>query len=298
MENTKLVSPPEARYTVYKLTDPEGKVYIGCTGTSVEQRWCKGRGYRVNVPIRRAIDRFGWDAFDKQILCEKLIREGAEKLEKWFIAYYDSSDPEKGYNRFLGGLGKGAQMSEITKKISSESKKRLYEEHPELKERIRNSVNSLFENDPDYRERVRKAVLQAYERDPSIKIRLSEISRKLWQDPDYRARSTEGRAAVCVGNTELAAVLQERGRQYHREHPEIGAAASAFMSAYLHSSAGRKFVESDNTPRPVRCVETGEVYPSQRAAEKATGFCSIHKVCAGRKRTCGGYHWEYVEKKV
>ena len=29
-------SPPEAHYTVYKLTDPEGKIYIGCTGQSVK----------------------------------------------------------------------------------------------------------------------------------------------------------------------------------------------------------------------------------------------------------------------
>ena len=30
--------PPEAHYTVYKLTDPNGKVYIGCTGKPVEKR--------------------------------------------------------------------------------------------------------------------------------------------------------------------------------------------------------------------------------------------------------------------
>ena len=85
------------------------------------------------------------------------------------------------------------------------------------------------------------------------------------------------------------------GRQYHREHPEAGAAASAFMSAYLLTPEGRKFVESDSHPKPVRCVETGEEYPSQRAAEKATGYCSIHKVCAGSHKTCGGYHWEWIK---
>ena len=31
-------APPEAHYTVYKLTDPDGKVYIGCTGRSEERR--------------------------------------------------------------------------------------------------------------------------------------------------------------------------------------------------------------------------------------------------------------------
>ena len=294
MSEINLVSPAEAHYTVYKLTDPQGKVYIGCTGKPVKMRWRRGRGYSRDMPVRAAVDALGWDAFKKEILCEKLTREGAEKLEKWFIVYYDSSDPEKGYNRFLGGLGKGSHMSEITKKLASEAKNRLYEERPEVIEKIRNTVQARFENDPDYRSRVSRGVLKAFERDPSIKTRLSERSKQLWQDPDYRRRSIEGRAAVNVGNTALSARMQETTRLYFREHPEAGAAVSDFMSAYLLTPEGRKFVESDSHPKPVRCVETGEVYPSQRAAERATGFCTIHKVCAGRTRTSGGYHWEYV----
>ena len=117
-----------------------------------------------------------------------LIKEGAEKLEKWFIAFYDSSDPAKGYNRFLGGLGKGARMSDITKKLSSEAKNRLYDEHPELKDKIRETVNNLFETDPTYRGRVSAGVRAAYEKDPTIKVRLSEISKELWQDPNFRGR--------------------------------------------------------------------------------------------------------------
>ncbi|MBQ3373051.1 MAG: hypothetical protein IJG40_07960 [Oscillospiraceae bacterium] len=67
----ELPSPPaEAHYTVYKLTDPEGKIYIGCTGKSVEERWNGGRGYYRDTPIRRAIKEFGWENFKKEILCE------------------------------------------------------------------------------------------------------------------------------------------------------------------------------------------------------------------------------------
>ena len=45
----------ENHYTVYKLTDPDGKVYIGVTGKTVEERWNKGRGYSRGTPIREAI---------------------------------------------------------------------------------------------------------------------------------------------------------------------------------------------------------------------------------------------------
>ena len=294
MSETQLVSPPEAHYTVYKLTDPGGKIYIGLTGKTVEQRWNKGRGYSRDTPIRQAINCFGWDAFRKEILCEKLTQEGAEKLERWFIAYYDSSSPEKGYNRFLGGLGKGVHMSEVSKSVCRSVKNRQYAERPELTEKIRSSVNIAYENDPDYRARVGRGVLKAFAEDPAIKKRISNTVKQLWTDPEYRRRATEGRIAACVGNTELSAALQEKEKLYYREHPERRAEISIQMSRYLLSPEGRKFVESDSHPKPVRCVETGTVYPSQKAAERATGNVGIHKACSKKQHTAGGYHWEYV----
>ena len=54
--------------------------------------------------------------------------------------------------------------------------------------------------------------------------------------------------------------------------------------------------------RPVRCVETGEVFESQVSAAAAMGFASssgIANCLNGRAKTAGGYHWErYYEKKI
>ena len=285
--------PAKAHYTVYKLTDPNGKIYIGCTGKPIEERWKKGRGYSRDTPIREAIVQFGWDNFKKEILCEHLIKEGADKLERWFIAFYDSSDPEKGYNRFLGGLGKGVHMSKITRQLSRESKKRLYEEHPEVKARIRKTVNNLFASDPTYRERVSKGVLAAYEKDPTIKERLSEISRELWQDPEYRERCSACRRAASE-NPDLAEKQRAVQKRFFQEHPERKEEISRKMKEYLSKPGNRAFVESDSHAKPVICVETGEYFPSQCAAEKATGYRGIHRVCQGFQITAGGYHWRYA----
>ena len=104
-------SLPEAHYTVYRLTDPEGKVYIGCTGTRVKKRWQRGEGYKDTYFFNAAIQRYGWENIRKDILCEKLTKEGGEKLEEWFVNYYDSMNPDKGYNRMTGGKRKGAKFS-------------------------------------------------------------------------------------------------------------------------------------------------------------------------------------------
>lgn len=51
------------------------------------------------------------------------------------------------------------------------------------------------------------------------------------------------------------------------------------------------------TGRPVRCVETNKIYPTQRDAAKDIGLkssSSINMVCRGERKTTGGYHWEYA----
>lgn len=50
------------------------------------------------------------------------------------------------------------------------------------------------------------------------------------------------------------------------------------------------------TPRPVRNVDTGEIFRSMRAAENATGAHNnaIALVAGGKRKRAGGYRWEYV----
>ncbi len=49
--------------------------------------------------------------------------------------------------------------------------------------------------------------------------------------------------------------------------------------------------------KPVRCIETGESYPSVKAARMATGIKNIDGVCRGKNHMAGGYTWEYIKEK-
>jgi hypothetical protein len=48
--------------------------------------------------------------------------------------------------------------------------------------------------------------------------------------------------------------------------------------------------------KKVRCVETGEVYYSMEYAGRQVGVdrSSISRVCSGKARIAGGYHWEFI----
>ena len=92
----------ENTYSIYKFTFSDGKVYIGQTSQSLEDRWKNGEGYKgqdVYVPIVLE----GWDNIQKEILHTGLTSEQADILEKHYIKKYNSRI--KGYNRTNGGKG-------------------------------------------------------------------------------------------------------------------------------------------------------------------------------------------------
>lgn len=48
--------------------------------------------------------------------------------------------------------------------------------------------------------------------------------------------------------------------------------------------------------KPVMNVDTGEVFASVGDAAKTirSGKCHLGPTCAGKHKTCGGYHWKFV----
>lgn len=51
--------------------------------------------------------------------------------------------------------------------------------------------------------------------------------------------------------------------------------------------------------KPVVCIETGEVFLSQKEAGEIKGICYRHicDCCKGKNQTCGGYHWRYATRE-
>ena len=100
---------------IYKLTSPSGKIYIGQTTRSFEQRFrehcCKSKG---NSIIFNALEKYGAEKFTKEILlvCDNDL---LDENEMFFIKKFECLEP-KGYNIRTGGS---------TGKHSDESKDRM-----------------------------------------------------------------------------------------------------------------------------------------------------------------------------
>ena len=64
-----------------------------------------------------------------------------------------------------------------------------------------------------------------------------------------------------------------------------------------HIGQGWKESTYEKCCRKIRCVETGEIFPSIKSAAEHYGLNlpNISAVLSGKGKSCGGYHWEYVD---
>lgn len=124
----------EKKWCVYKHTNKEnGKCYIGITSQELRLRWNRGWGYQQCVAFWRAIEKYGWDSFDHEVLIDGLTLDEANRIEIELIAKYNSADSRYGYNVSLGGSGAGKHSEGTRKKIGDKRRGFHHTEDSKLK---------------------------------------------------------------------------------------------------------------------------------------------------------------------
>ncbi len=90
--------------TIYKLTSPSGKYYIGRSKEYDERMKQHGSRSKTGdeIVLYRAIRKYGWENFDKEIIAEVANNEAVE-LEEFFIKKYNAV--KNGYNMTYKGCG-------------------------------------------------------------------------------------------------------------------------------------------------------------------------------------------------
>ena len=110
-------------YTVYQHKNKiNGKIYIGITMQEPEKRWgINGCNYKSSPHFYAAIQKYGWNNFEHNILYTDCTREEACLMEQILIKKYNSMDRNFGYNSTSGG--ENFIMNEETKQKISQSMK-------------------------------------------------------------------------------------------------------------------------------------------------------------------------------
>ena len=106
-------------WCIYRLTSPDGLIYVGMTKNSISKRI--ENGYQHNARLREAGRKYGWRNFKHEVLESGLSFSAAQDREKHYIAIYNATNPAKGYNVSYGGKStfEGLRHSEETRQRMS-----------------------------------------------------------------------------------------------------------------------------------------------------------------------------------
>ena len=123
-----MISKNNKKFCVYEHVFPNGKRYIGITSKRPKARWESGTGYDKNhQPVMyNAIQKYGWDNIEHNILFTNLTEEEAKEKEKELIKKYHTfihDETPMGYNMTLGG--EGTLGHKQTEAVRQASRKRL-----------------------------------------------------------------------------------------------------------------------------------------------------------------------------
>jgi group I intron endonuclease len=203
-------------YTVYKHTGPTGKVYIGITGRAPRKRWDNGRGYAHCPHFSAAIQKYGWENFEHEILETGLTRAQAAAREVELIAKHKSADRKFGYNTDLGGFAPGRISDETRAKLSAnisgdKNPTRRYG-HPMLGKRhseeskARMSAAAKARTNRVCTPETRSKLQKAQKKRPVINLDTGEVfesvhaaGRFLGKDPSHVSGACKGKKKIAYG---------------------------------------------------------------------------------------------------
>lgn len=253
----------ERTYCVYKHTNrTNGKVYIGIT-YDINRRW-RGSGcaYKSNPHFWQAIEKYGWNGFDHEVLATDLADQDAFKMEKRLIAECRATEREYGYNHSPGGecplvWQRGEAHPRYGKHHSIESRAKMSASHSGEKHRCWGT-------------------------------HLPEITRKRIGDANRgRVMSKEQKrllASINIGKKASEETKAKMSRA-HKGHA-------------VSEETRQKIRETKESKPVVQLSKSGEilnVWPSVTVAARESGLdrSQIRKACNGALKTSGGFCWKY-----
>ena len=290
---------------IYKIEFPNGKVYIGQTSRTLEERKkehkrCakKGVPYYVYNVLRchNMVDTFELIEIDTADTKEEL-----DEKEKGYILMYKSLDREYGYNRTIGGDGViGCVRTEENRKNMSEGIKKYYEENPEARQKNSERQKKYHLEHPEKAQRHSERQKKRYE-DPEERQKTSESIKKYYEEtPGAREKNSERQKKYYEETSGAREKNSKAKKKYYKETPGAREKHSeAQKKRFENPEEKQKFLDARGKNKPFDVFTKDGTFvktftyqmDAREYLQKEYGITSTIKSCevlrGGRKSTAG-----------
>ncbi len=265
---------------IYKITNTiTGDFYIGQT-RDLDRRI---REHKVNPPpnMKEDVKEYGWGAFKFEIL-EECSEDILTEKENFYI-----STLKPPYNR----LFKGCERSQETRQKISET---LIGHEVSQETRMKLSKSNSGKNmSLDTREKISRAMIG----------KTNGVTSFLGQKHTLESRMKMSKPVICVETNEVFWSIDVAAKRFNISSSNIDAVlngrqltAAGFHWRYVDEQSNIKIRTNDKRNKFIICKEDGKIFDSIEQAASVLGLnpCGILHVLKGRTKTCGGFHFEYV----
>lgn len=265
-------------YCVYIHTNKiNGKMYVGYTKYENDPdtgRWLGGKGYlsrkdngRYQQPrFAHAINKYGWDNFEHEIVASHLTKIEAERFEKLLINQLKTMDGDFGYNLTSGGDGVcGRSLTDEDKQRQSRKMKQYFSDQNNRKKSM---------------ECARKKVIWQFSADGVFIKQYSSIN-------EAGRQTNTSIGAICDCALRKIPSAGECIWCYENDADDI----DQRVIIYKNTKQRREHIVQLNLNK----IFVKE-WDNALVASKATGINhgNICSVCTGKRKQAGGFLWLYL----
>lgn len=281
----------DKKFYVYMHTNKiNGKKYVGITSQDPEKRWEKGKGYRRHPHFWNAINKYGWDNFEHDILLSDISLDDANTLERMLIRVWKLQNPRYGYNMQSGGKDYATLSEDIKKKISDSNKGRTFsEEH-------RRNISESKKNRP----------LTEKELEHLEKIKYWNKGRKFTEE--HRQNLSKSLKGRIFTEEHKENIRKSRKGQHTEKQKEALKIVCENNKGRKHTEEAKEKIRIGNKGKVKTnsikvgqyTIDTGELvntYDSITIAHNETGitYSGIHNCVFGISNSSGGFVWKKID---
>ena len=297
------------KWLIYKHTNlVNGKIYIGQTKQTANNRWANGLGYNPynnlqNCVFWNAIQKYGWDNFKHEIIEDNIqTKEEADKREKYWIKHFNSYigfNNSNGYNMTLGGssgehlgyplyqIDKSTHV--VLKEFSSAAEASRSFGTGNNSSRIRRCCEGLLHSAKGY--------YWCYKKDYNEKWTPKDnqlVSPVFQINDDFEVVRRYESITECVkltgfsGGSIVSCCKRKQRKANNYYWCYVCDYNEKWSPPQLHFNRNEK----------VYCFETNETYASSKVASMHTGANRGHilRCCKGKENGANGLHFCYADK--
>lgn len=264
------------------INKTNGKMYVGITSRSTQARWGKnGAGYKESPKFWRAIQKYGWDNFEHEIIAEHLSEREAKNFEKILIKHGNLQNDQFGYNMSAGG--DGVIGVPVTDETREKMRRAYYNMSEESKRKFRENRFGIKLSE-SHKNHIREAVMGKGTK-KVCQYSLEGEFIKEWDSLTEAANQEDIQLSDISSCCHRTRKRQAGGYQWR-----FSDGTQNNIAPYIKDISRRRVIQRDLNGNIIR------VWHSLREIQETLNFhaSNISYVCRGEGGTSHGYKWEYA----